>query len=84
MDEWGAVRGRVYLCPRLKNSQLLHGGGALSVQLTRRSLASLNFVQRGNKQIMHPTEIIEIADNTASNPCAAHLGKEQWKLPCAE
>lgn len=33
---------------------------------------------------MHPTEIIEVADNAASDPRAAHLGREQQKLLCTE
>ena len=64
-----------YLCPCFENSQFFHGCSTLSVQLAGRSFSGLNFVQWRNKQIVYSTEIIEITDNSTSNPCTTHLAK---------
>ena len=64
-----------YLCPCFENSQFFHGCSTLSVQLAGRSFSGLNFVQWRNKQIVYSTEIIEITDNSTSDPCTTHLAK---------
>ena len=75
MEIWLKTIDHGYLCPSFENGQFFHGCGTLSVQLARRPFSGLNFVQRRNKQVVYSTEIIEITDNSTSNPCTAYLSK---------
>lgn len=65
-----------YLSPGLQHSQLLHGGGALAVELAGGTLPSLHLVQGGHQQVVHTPQVIQVADHATADPGTAHLDTE--------